>query len=465
MRKTILSVSLLYGEMKVLVVERGIVRKQWECADPVKDLDGLRRALTEVLRVTGFSGRYVSFVVEDTFFVHQFLQIPAMKTKDLKVFLARKADQIKTFEGPAAFAYRRTCTRKGGEGVLLDVLPKTYVDELIRLCQDLRLTPVRLTRLTGILARHLRELPIRKGDVAGLAAEVAGKTVLVVGTSDGEVLFDRYLGCSWAEDQEIERVGREMTRSVLFAKQQFTVAVGDVWLMGGRAEQHTEQLRQHLDAVVKTSPVHPDGFYWARAAVKLPVRDDSNFIPVEIQKAVLQQVMTGVTVAAVIALVISVVGAVAAVEVLIQRAQSGSQTSSTQTVSLEAEKEAWNRRFVELDRQKQFAHAVVEEWEPPLPGWFLGYLGDALPDELVLSKASLGRDDHGWAVQLVGNAPRAMTQSAVLLQSLEDRLKDGPYHLTITRSWREKWREQLKHGHEGEKDVVTRGFAVEAGIR
>ena len=95
--------------------------------------------------------------------------------------------------------------------------------------------------------------------------------------------------------------------------------------------------------------------------------------------------------------------------------------------------QAREREFLQ---QKQFVKLVSDEKVPPVGGWFLGYLGNTLPEELLLNQFLLKRENDLWHVELGGvlqpstnQAPATVLAAAVA--SLKKSLTEGPFHVRI----------------------------------
>jgi len=81
---------------------------------------------------------------------------------------------------------------------------------------------------------------------------------------------------------------------------------------------------------------------------------------------------------------------------------------------------------------------VSDEQVQPVPGWFLGYLGNTLPEELYLNHFRLNREGDRWRVELGGllqpttnQAPAAVLADAVA--ALKQNLEQGPFHVRVLR--------------------------------
>lgn len=156
--KTILGVSLIYGQFRAMAVVKGHIAGSWVYPGLVNTADDLRTALQEAIHATNFPGQLVSFLVEDTRLMHNYHLVPQMKQADLDRFLERIAIQEKATEGPAVWRYRRAHQAKERIGLLLDIWPQSLVHEFISVCEDLSLRPVHLLPLSTVFVDQVRML-------------------------------------------------------------------------------------------------------------------------------------------------------------------------------------------------------------------------------------------------------------------------------------------------------------------
>ena len=75
-----------------------------------------------------------------------------------------------------------------------------------------------------------------------------------------------------------------------------------------------------------------------------------------------------------------------------------------------------------------------------MPAWFLAYLGEVVPDDLVLTGLRVLRTGEHWAVHMAGSVQRAegaadpLPNAALSLAALTNSLMMGPFHVRITNS-------------------------------
>ena len=73
-----------------------------------------------------------------------------------------------------------------------------------------------------------------------------------------------------------------------------------------------------------------------------------------------------------------------------------------------------------------------------MPGWFLGYLGEATPPDVLLTALEVQRTSDAWAVRLAGTAQPSTNEVPVelreMLNELTNNLATGPFHMKVTRA-------------------------------
>ena len=176
--------------------------------------------------------------------------------------------------------------------------------------------------------------------------------------------------------------------------------------------------------------------YWATEVLKLPRAISPNFISPTRQKApqrlALARWMAVVTVVVVLAsLSLTVFARYHA------RQERANITMLTgQLHRLEARRSALEQRNFRLAREDQIASLIIDERPPPVPVWFLGYLSEVVPSELVITNFHIKREEGLWKVQMAGTLQGATRRPAPgtlsnALTQLKTRLSKGPFHVNI----------------------------------
>ncbi|RMH07818.1 MAG: hypothetical protein D6704_04225 [Nitrospirae bacterium] len=462
-KQTILGVSLIHGQFRALAVIRGEIAGTWECPQKVTTGSELRWALQEAVRATGFSGHRVGFVVEDARLAHQYHLVPPMKDKDLRLYLERVARQeLPPDVGDIVWRYRKTLATKGRTGFLLDTWPQAYVDDFLQACEAVDLHPAFLFPLSAVFVDQVRSLGAEPQETLILITPAVEKFVLIAATGEGVPLFDRFLRVAdESGPQNLERIGRELARSILFANQQLGKRVSHVWMMGTIEGVLPEELRAYVDVPVLPSPIVPDPSYWIWVSLSLPVTHSCNFISPEVRQAPFRKMMAKVMVAMLAGFICTSVTVSGLIEGLADRKQAIETAVAASFQVLAQKKHDWLVRHQQLAEMRAWVQAVETRQRPPVAGWFMGYLAESLPQDLVLQKVMVTQTTDGWTIELTGLAPDDLQRSARALMEFERRLREGPYHVEMTNGWRQAWLEQLRHGKTDEQDgrhFVLRGF-------
>lgn len=459
-KKTILGVSLIHGQFRALAVEKGQTSKTYEHPGLVRSADELCFALQKALLATQFSGRLVGFLLEDSNMLHQYHLVPPMAQSDLEQYLERMVNQDKPFPEAAVWRYRQAVRGRERTGLLLDVLPQSFMTDLVRICGELNLTPLHLFPLSAVFVDQVRILAAEPEDNLLLVTQAAGKLVFVVATGDGTPLFDRYLQASPDGVEDPERIGREIKRSLAFANQQLGKQVTQVWVMGEGEALHVDTLQPSVEIPVLQSPMTPDPAYWIWVGVGLPPAHASNFIPKEVRTGPARRAMAKVSIAAIAGLVCLSVTMSGLVEGLIAQDRHVQSKFLTASQALERKKDEWRLRYQEIEAKQQWIRDVEALHQPPVIGWFLSSLSTMLPSEIVLTSVLVNEEAGGWKVELTGQVPKDFRVSAAQLEIFEQRLTDGPFHLTVITSWRESWVKSLHQGTYGTDSTAHGTFTI-----
>ncbi len=432
---TTLSVSWLNGQFKALSVQRGVVEGSWERPGEIEGTGNFEALLREAVQRTGYRGQSASLLLAHPRLVQQLVEVPPVKGAAMQKVIHRQAQQQKMFDGEAAWAYQTSLSGKGSQRVVLHLFPKLLLDQLVQGCQrnDLHLTAV--LPPSAVLHHQMAQLPLEKEEVALLAAETGGSTTVVIGRSDCQVLLARTLPGNWNEGAA--RLAVDLNRTILFVNQQYGAAINKgVWLFGPGAAEHLPEMQGHSQLPAKLSPVECGPFYWATEAIKLPPGQVPNFISVEMQKAPQRRVFGQVVGAGTAVIVLASLAASAFLNVQARQETANIRTLTTRVAELQVQHQELQKKNIELARKEQRVHLVLDNRPPPIPGWFLGYLSEALPADLVVTNLVTKREADFWKVQLTGTfqatgkapTPAALSNSVALFTS---RLVNGPFHLRL----------------------------------
>ncbi|MFK8066678.1 MAG: hypothetical protein AB8D52_00365 [Gammaproteobacteria bacterium] len=443
-------ISWIYEEFRISRFQFGKPVESWTSPTPVlnsADFDQAIKAASEAINMR--RGGDVAITFESDVHTHSFLELPSMTDKDLEQYLERHVDQEKTFPGEASWSYCRTSKTSRGKGVLLHLMPKKILDSLIKACEKNKLDLRKVVPLTDIMSQHIPGLPSHDDGIIVLVALFDEHVEIVVADGTGESYFVRELGFHWNKEI-LGRLKLDIERTLLYTKQQFD-SVCHIWIMGEESETAAAELKSHFDVEVDADPGSANSNFWAREVISLPNKLTSNFIPNSLQNAFARRavVQTGVWCAA--ASLVVAVGST----LIIQSIKFGDSFENHNRISeLELEKRNLLDQYKTLNNKHSRLDALLTE-SKPVPAWFLSYLGEIVPDAMILSKATFSHDGGKWIFRLEGATDPTLANSATIVESLESDLKASPWNATISQVWRKEWLEKLRQGKAGENGLIS----------
>ena len=435
MEKSGFHLSVFGGELKAVATRRGAVTGTWECPNSVADFVGLPSVLREAVQATHAEGNNVSLVLAHQLLSDQVIDVPPVKRRTLERLLDRQVKALKAFPGDPVWSSQPALSTKKGASVLLHVCPRFVVDQLSRSCRGVGLHLTRVIPTTSLLMGQLKQLPLQKGEVALLAAETGPSTTIVVGGGDGRVCLGRVLRESWNSDPD--RIAVDLTRSIGFAEQQSGVTVNGVWLFGAGAQAQMAPLQAALNLPVQLSPVPHTRFYWAEQLGKLPEKGDGNLVSAEARAAPKRRRLLTVTSVLLCMLLTVALGAASVLEILRRNALGEIDSLNVQIADQRAQQAELEAAFAEFEQMQKVIRVVNDERPAPVPGWFLGYLSEVVPEDLVLTHLRVARTNDFWSVHMEGAVKPTTTAlpPAELLEekvsALTNSLVTGPFRLTL----------------------------------
>lgn len=432
--QTVLSVSWLNNRFKAVAVQKGEIQGRWEHPGDIEGTNNFHELIQQAIKETGFRGSTVNLVLAHQRLAHQMVEVPPAKGQALERLINRQAQQQKLFQGEAAWSYHSALPGKGTQRLLLNLFPKVLLNELVTACEKLDLYLTTAIPPTAVLQTQLAALPSDGGDVVMIAAETGGSTTVIVGRKDGQMLLARTLAGTWL--QSGSRLALDLNRTILFVNQQFSVNVASVWLFGAGADEHLPELQAQMQLPLKTSPVPGDSFYWAFDALRLPSNSTANFISREAQKAPQKRILQKILVMLSCLLLTGSIAAASFFELTRKRAVQDLAKVKAQDTRLEARYNELVAFQKEISRKQELVRVVAEERTPPVAGWFIGYLSEALPSSLVVTNLHINRESNFWHIKLQGTVqpgsePLPPKMDTGPYAAFTNRLVTGPFHMRI----------------------------------
>jgi hypothetical protein len=437
-RLTVLSVSLLNGRFKAMSIINNSVHQTWEMPGYILRYEALRQAISDAIHHTQFPGTHISILVEDQRFINLTLQPPVMPLADLLPILERKAQQAKTWEGPAAWRYQLGIQARGKQSVHLEIWPQRFIDDIIQICEDSGLHLQQLAPLSALSESQISTLSVEPGEASILISMLEGKVMFVAGGEDGTPILTRHLAPAQDWVPLGERVGTEVNRTIMFIMQQTNLNIPHIWFIGEEERLTLEEVQPHVSTTIFPCPITPDWKYWLWVGATLPIDLKNNFTPTEVRRAPLRKMFIKTLAATIAGFLIVGVGATGILEGYFAKNQIHLQTATAQAMALQEDHQQWLSRLVTIHTKRQWAQSITETKAASLEGPLLSYLGNVIPPQMILHKTAVKHTGDIWDLELSGRTSANLPSALLLVDQLARQLAQGPYHVTVKEGWRDQ---------------------------
>lgn len=438
MDQNTLYITWLNGQFEAMAPMRGGPPACWSSPTPTDDLAQFKSLLDQACRQTRFRGTNVVMALAHPRLTHQLVNIPPVKGYTLDLFIQRRLQKLKTFDSDAAWSYQPTLQTKTGGAVLLHLFPQTFLTGLLRTCEQANLKLVKVLPFPDLILSNLKNLPLQSNQVGVLAADTGTMTTAVVGRKDGSMLLARALNGSWNTDAD--RLGTDLNRTILFVKQQFGVTVDGVWAFGKGAEKALA-LQPTLNIPVSESPVPHQRFYWAATLAKLGRKEGHNLVSREVLIAPRRKKVLQFSSVLAVALALMAIATAVGVQIVVAGQKSTMANLQPRIGQLEKRKVDLEKRQAAFDVKKSFVEEVLQTESQPVANWFLAYMGQTVPEDLLLHSLHVRRHEKAWSVQLDGGlrplgahetnaVPSTLLGNAVA--QFTNSLVHGPFHVHLS---------------------------------
>ncbi len=462
MKRTHYAISWLYGEFRIARFFKGEVVEQWQSETLVESHEQFRQALQEAAHQIDLSIKAdVTLVHEHDLHSHDYLEVPAMRKRDLEKYLLRRVEQDKPFADEAAWCFHEVKHQDGKQGVLLHLLPKSLVDQTVEACTDVGLAPKQYVPLTEIVSDYLPTTDVEPSDLLVILACFEQRTEIIVALGDGEALFVRELNYG-ANQETVERLITDVNRTIRYTRQQLRRDVNTAWLMGHPEWTIVERLRNTLEVPVHFDADAADPNFWSHWAIRLSGRRSANFISVFAQKNITQDVLrragvwaTAAVVALAVMMTLFTTGLVAHRADQIRQVVMRTDAAQNSINELERTLAYGETKQEHLRRLRTTSHN--------LPSLMMLHLSYLTPVDVTLTNVAIEQEGAGWRLSMKGLVSGDMRHGARVLAGFEERLENPPWRLTLTESFRATWMEQFKQGYLGEDNGL--GFSIAGEIR
>lgn len=424
-RFDILGVAWLHGALHVSVFQRQVLKRSWRAATPVKTLEEFEVALDEALIALRFGGSEVFVILEHEAFQHQSEHAPDFSDAATKTYLKGRMQRHEQEHGPALWVSQRTLSTRKEATFLLHILPSTFYQQLSSALQIRRLDLTRILPVVVPLQLTLQAPDMPKDQPLLLVAETGDATTLMATRPDGELLFARTMLARW--DSDPARIGVEVNRSLLYAKQQFGVLISHISLIGSADERAVTEVQNRCGVGKEVTLASTGPAEWLQAIARLTPRHPINLVAGYLSGKRAQQLLRR-SLCGVLWALLCIVGLNTWLE--FQEIKTGStelQRLQSRAASLETQQAHLQEVASQTHRLRDVIREVSDERTPPLAPRFLPYVASVLPAEARLTLATVKWEpaSNQWEFRLEGTIDGDEETGHEVLNTLEKGLTRG----------------------------------------
>jgi len=468
--RPVLGIALVRGMLHARVLRGGKAVASWDAPDPVAGIDGFREILEEVPERTGFSGSSVVVVFASSQMEHQLVRIPPMRERDLESFLSRKVRTEAAQKGRQAWSWHVLHEGKGERQVALHLIPLELVHVVLDFCRGRDYQAEQVVPLASALGWSARGLPMEPGKWALVVADQGSASTIVAADPGGRLAMVRELAYGFSDPDSAERLPKELHRSILFAKQQFGIAIDGIWISGAEDGGRTPDLPQAIaDVPVRPLDSADPPTTWLAPLADLDPDVHDNMVPRPLRRLKSRRRRLEISFF-VIALLHAVLFATfVRMERIATSLEHQIQAAGIhrRLADLQQEKLQLSDRLAEIHSLQATAVRLrTGRWDPK-PGWLLLWVGGHLPRPLRLDQVLIEKipDSGAWTASFHGFTPREAVHAARALETFQKDLVQGTPRLSLTRPWQEQWMDNLRTGATWDIDSAGKPFRIEGRLQ
>ncbi|HMA65919.1 MAG: hypothetical protein ACM31E_10470, partial [Fibrobacterota bacterium] len=410
-----------------------------------------------------FKGEEVSFCAATPAIDFIILKIQTLKHTELEKFLERKAHAAKG--NTHIYGYTTVKVPDKEDNIYLHLVPEVYRKVFLDFCTKYGYQPMFLMTLAAIAPALLTN---EKDNFIEMVVAAGGESTFIVVGKKNHPLLVREVPYSWNDnnDGNLERLGREIQRTVLFTKQQFNLKVQEIRFIGQNS-QIASELTGDMEDVKKT--VINENVNWCKLTLTMnPFRTD-NLLPrklLGLNKKRKLSIYLAVTV--ILILLFSLVFEMSYLKMRYEAEKSIKESGIEASIdSLQIVRQTLENKKSEMTKNQIRNDFIQKLNNDPIPGWFANSIADNLPQELNLSRMMITKDstEGNWFVQIEGFAPRNPVTASQLLDTFENRLKKTPSFFQPELPWKIQWIDNLQQGSTLETEIKGKVFRIHGRLK
>ncbi len=385
-----LGLAWLHGSFQAAVFRRQTLTASWACPSAVGTLEEFEAAFDEAVRTLGFAGEEVFLILAHEHFVHQLEQAPGFSESASRAYLRGRVERYEKEKEPVLWVSQRTVSTRQEATFVLHLLPSAFYGRINSVLLARRFDLTRVLPVSVPLQLVIEALGTPGKSPVLVAAETGAATTVLAARGDGQMLFCRTLLARWEADPA--RLGVEVNRSMLYAKQQFGAVIDLAWLLGKAGEPVRLEVQARCGAGKEVTVRASAPVDWLQAVARLTPRHPVNLVAGYLGRKRRQQFARRVLVAG------CWLGFTLMALDLWSRASSWSAERQRLAAlraaesTMEETRQRIEARNQQAETRRVFIQQVSDDRLPPVPGRLLALVASALPSTASLTEFSVKHD-------------------------------------------------------------------------
>lgn len=465
-KKEKLGIEFIFRKLRAEVYRNGEVLRSWEYPDIINDYTQLTEALNSIPEAVTFKGEESSLVFSDSTVQYTLLKTPPMKPADLKLFINRKASALWEIKEPYLKGWGMLQSTKKELNIHLHLIPEHIATIFVNFCQKHVLQPAHIYTTSALAPMLVTQFGEATQGLNCIAASSGDFTYLIIGTKQTPFLI-RELPISWEQGDtlSIERINREIQRTILFTKQQHNQTITRIDMIGKNSSDAAALMTfQNIETINSVNTPVP----WISFALKTSPLRSENLLPrIHLGQLKRKRLTLALFFIVPVYLALSVFAYFFTqklhdnVNASLQNADIGNEINR-----LVSKKNELDQRILSMNHHTQTVEMIRQKTKPPIPGWFAGFATEMLPDSLIFRRFAVQYDSGtgSWFVEIEGLSPRDPLKSAKLLKEYQDAISMNSTLFTIDSPWNIQWLENLYSGGTHESEASLKPFRIKGVI-
>jgi len=429
-RRSLLGIAWLGPSLDAAVFAGSSIQARWTAPAPVGSIEEFAAVLPEMLAALEFPGTETLLLLEHDQFIHRAEAAPSASESVARTYLRARVARHERECGEPVWCAQRMASARQDASFMLHLLPAAFFEHLNQVLAARGLDLARIHPLAVPLQLEIDELAAASEQPVLVAAEISGMTAILVGRSGNRPAFSRTIRASWAD--EPVRVGVEVNRSLLYAKQQLGTSVDRIRLLGrGPA---VDAVRARCGGGREIQAEDPRPVAWLQAVARLAPGDPMNLVAGHLQgKRRKRLLRSGMAAACWLGLASLAVTIWSDQTVRRGERERFAAISARETV-LRGDYGRLLLRDAAMRGEREFIQEAADRRLPPVPGRTLAYIAGLLPKGLRLSEFQVDWDSSAsrWTFQAAGTIEGDEESSHAALENLQQQLERSPIQARFT---------------------------------